>query len=619
MKPPFKDSLLLRIGFALAIIISIGFMGMLSSAFIAEKAQGAAGTINSSGSLRMLSYKVATQLASSERTPQSNTIVMKMVDQFDQRVEALGNFNITSKPSLNQAYGEILRRWQVSVRPSIQSALDGKHLNYADIVDSFAGQIDLFVKLLEDELESDIQLLRLIQIASLMSTIMVIAVIMYLVNTDVLTPLKELLLGARRAQQGDLSVRISYKSNDELGLLGSAFNKMAEQLSQVYNDLEELVWEKTAALEQSNHSLDLLYTMTRRLTESSSETNYTKLLNDIETHIGFSPSSICLSNQDRDSAYQLAVVTPLQTGSLNICGHISCERCLKLDKAQTFEIQHTGANIIRAKVYPITDQGKKFGSLVIEIGEQAVEDWQSRLLETVASHIGIALNSSQRTNQEHRLGLLEERSVIARELHDSLAQALSYLKIQVSRLQALQGTEQQTQQAPAIIDELRGGLNRAYGELRELLTTFRLRIDDNGLGVALKGTIEEYSRKHLIQIELNNQVDSHSLNENQEIHILHLIREALSNIVKHAHADHADVALYVDQHRYIHVTISDNGRGISDEVEQLNHYGLTIMKERAETLHGQVEISNLPAGGTQVALVFPPADQQEQHEEVSNV
>ncbi|NOR51485.1 MAG: HAMP domain-containing protein [Gammaproteobacteria bacterium] len=628
MKSIFKNSLLLRLGMAMTLITSLGFMSMVSSFFIAEETQGAAGAINSAGSLRMLSYKIVTKLSSREDPQQSSAEIGELIAKFDQRIKALGHLNITKETVLNRVHNEILKKWQRTIRPAIQITIDGsrpiggqplsKQILYVDIVELFVGQIDRFVKLLEDSLESKIQLLRLIQISTLLLTILVVAFVMYQVNTDVLIPLRELLMCARKAQQGDLSVRTHYKSGDELGLLGNAFNLMAEDLSKMYDDLEERVKEKTHELEQSNHSLELLYTMTRRFTKSSSDTNYTKLLEDVETYIGLGPSSICLTNEDRESAYQLASIRNPPLGAPDLCNPPNCKRCMSLDRAQTLEIQRPGESSLRVKAYPITDQGKKFGSLLIEIGEGNVKGWQARLLESVASHIGIALNSSQRTNQERRLALLEERGVIARELHDSLAQALSYLKIQVSRLKALQGTDKQAEQAPAIIKELRNGLNSAYRELRELLTTFRLRIDDNGLGVALISTIEEYAKKHPIKISLDNQVDSHFLNENQEIHILHLIREALSNIIKHAHADHAEVALYLDQYSNVHVTITDNGTGIPDETEKLNHYGLTIMKERAETLHGKVDITNNPGGGTQVALVFTPANLEQTNEQPAN-
>ncbi|MDH3353916.1 MAG: histidine kinase [Chromatiales bacterium] len=614
----------------MTLITSLGFASMLSSVFIAEETQGAAGAINTAGSLRMLSYKIVTKLDATEHSSQSRSNVNELINTFEQRINALGHLNLTNEPVLEHAHDVILKKWQRTIRPAIQITLDNSFpvnpqtlphqpIPYVDIIERFVGQIDRFVKLLEDDLESKIQLLRLIHISSLLLTIMIIIILMYLVNTDILTPLRELLMCARKAQQGDLSVRTQHQSSDELGLLGNAFNQMAEDLSKMYNDLEGRVKEKTHELEQSNHSLDLLYTMTRRFTESSSETNYTKLLEDIETHIGFGPSSICLSNDDRESAYQLASIRNIQSGVPDLCNPPNCERCMSLDKAQTLEILRPGLTSLRVKSYPITDQGKKFGTLIVEIGQENVADWQARLLESVASHIGIAINSTQRTNQERRLGLLEERGVIARELHDSLAQSLTYMKIQVSRLKALQGTEKQISLAPAIIEELRSGLNSAYRELRELLTTFRLRIDNSGLGVALISTIEEYSKKHPIKIELSNQVDSHFLNENQEIHILHLIREALSNIVKHAHADHAKVSLYLDQYSNVHVTIIDNGTGIpDDEIAKQNHYGMAIMKERAKTLNGQIDITDNPGGGTQVALVFSPANLEQKTEQSIN-
>jgi two-component system nitrate/nitrite sensor histidine kinase NarX len=75
------------------------------------------------------------------------------------------------------------------------------------------------------------------------------------------------------------------------------------------------------------------------------------------------------------------------------------------------------------------------------------------------------------------LALLEERAVIARELHDSLAQSLSYLKIQVGRLQLLPGGAEAAAQARDIVTELREGLNGAYRQLRELIATFRLKME----------------------------------------------------------------------------------------------------------------------------------------------
>ncbi|MCW8982973.1 MAG: type IV pili methyl-accepting chemotaxis transducer N-terminal domain-containing protein, partial [Gammaproteobacteria bacterium] len=167
MKSIFKNSLLLRLGLAMTLITSLGFISMVSSVFIAEETQGAAGAINSAGSLRMLSYKIATKLGSRMPSQQSSDSVNQLVEKFDQRINALGQLNITNKPVLKQAQAEILKRWNITIRPTINAALNSSvtineqpsYIRYADIVEQFVSQIDHFVKLLEDSLESDIQLL----------------------------------------------------------------------------------------------------------------------------------------------------------------------------------------------------------------------------------------------------------------------------------------------------------------------------------------------------------------------------------------------------------------------------------------------------------------------------
>src|SRR5690625_2362140 len=102
-----------------------------------------------------------------------------------------------------------------------------------------------------------------------------------------------------------------------------------------------------------------------------------------------------------------------------------------------------------------------------------LDDWQQQLIESVADQLALALSLQAEEDNARRLTLVHERTVIARELHDSLAQALSYLKIQVTRLnRALAKDDKATLQD--VSNELQEGLNSAYRQLRELLTTFRL-------------------------------------------------------------------------------------------------------------------------------------------------
>lgn len=95
--------------------------------------------------------------------------------------------------------------------------------------------------------------------------------------------------------------------------------------------------------------------------------------------------------------------------------------------------------------------------------------------------IGVAVGAERRIEQSRRLALLEERAVIARELHDSLAQSLAYLKIQASRLQGAMGSPDRNGEAAEILSELREGLSGTYRQLRELISTFRMKREDEGL------------------------------------------------------------------------------------------------------------------------------------------
>ena len=234
-----------------------------------------------------------------------------------------------------------------------------------------------------------------------------------------------------------------------------------------------------------------------------------------------------------------------------------------------------------------------------------------RSLEAVAHHIGIAINITRRATESRRLALLEERSVIARELHDSLAQSLSYLKIQVARLNVTLNQPDGVNAATPIIEELREGISRAYRQLRELLTTFRLKIDGPGLSAALEETVEEFRGRSGIAISLDNRLGSCQLTANEEIHVLHIIREALANVTRHSKAEKAEVSIFYDNDsERVIISIEDNGIGIDEEAERRDHYGLAIMNERASGLGGTIQISRVPKGGTRVNLVFTPQRQQ---------
>lgn len=242
--------------------------------------------------------------------------------------------------------------------------------------------------------------------------------------------------------------------------------------------------------------------------------------------------------------------------------------------------------------------------LLIEMDrERMLESHEVQLLELTSKLLEMVIGYNERDREGRRLALLEERTAIARELHDSLAQSLSFMKIQIARLQS----SARKDQSEDVVVELRQGLDNAYRELRELLATFRVHLDVRGLGVALQFAVDEFSQRSTLLISLDNQLDNCRLNVNEEFHILHIVRESLSNIVRHADAKNVMISLASCKlNGTVVITIDDDGIGYKPLADGQGHYGHTIMKERAYSLGGTIEVSERRTGGTRVRLVFTP-------------
>jgi two-component system nitrate/nitrite sensor histidine kinase NarX len=204
------------------------------------------------------------------------------------------------------------------------------------------------------------------------------------------------------------------------------------------------------------------------------------------------------------------------------------------------------------------------------------------------------------------LALFEERSAIARELHDSLAQSLSYLKIQVTRLSSLRKSGAGDDKIEDVEANLSEGLNLAYQELRKLLKTFRLQMDERGLALTLAEEITEINARSGINIQLNYQFNTSPFTVSEEIHVLYIVREALANVEKHSGAKHAMVRVCSSKDESIRVSIEDDGGGFKLPETEMGHYGMTIMQERAHSLNGTLEVGATSTGGICVDLTFFP-------------
>jgi two-component system nitrate/nitrite sensor histidine kinase NarX len=201
---------------------------------------------------------------------------------------------------------------------------------------------------------------------------------------------------------------------------------------------------------------------------------------------------------------------------------------------------------------------------------------------------------------------MEERTAIAGELHDSLAQSLAYMKIQVARLQQALDREKHPADVAQAARELREGLSAAYRVVRDLIAAFRVRMGPGGLLSSVQATVDEFSQRSGLDISFVHDLGRCQLGVNEEFHVMQVIREAVSNTVRHARAYHVWVSMHYGPEHLLTVIVDDDGRGLTNPYVDANHYGLSIMRERASSLGGEVSVVHRPGGGTRVQLAFAP-------------
>jgi len=627
----FRHSLLLSLGIVMTTISLLAFASMAASLFIADTIQGEATAINLTGALRMRSYQISDSLIYDVPGEQHWRETHKLLIEFKKQLTKHELLNIipdNPDDKIFIAYKKIESQWAEKIEPLFEVFLDEQNTKkqpnltirkdtvaniryqYGLVITAFVDNINYLVTLIEEDAETKIQQLRIYQYISLALTIFLVLIALILVYKRVHIPMKELLTGAERVSNKDFTYVTTYTGGDELGQLGLAYNSMTKDLSEIYDELEDRVKQKTIDLERGNCSMELLYKTVRRLNEAvSPHHTFPFILNDIERLIGTEKGAICLSDQSQEEGVILS--STFKTNEINelICDKTKCSTCLSNNKSGIIELPNSNNEKKEVITIPISHQNKNYGLLIIESSNTInIQEWQKQLFGSIADHIGIAINLSRKMTESRRLSLMEERGVIARELHDSLAQSLTFMKIQVSRLTALMKNSVIENEATDVIQELKIGLNSAYRELRELLTTFRLKIDDDDFRIALEKTITEFNGRGSTLITCENNIIYFDLTPNEEIHILQLIREALSNIVQHSKATKAVISLKYNDSAGMSISITDNGQGINDIESKQHHYGLIIMNERAQTLNGELNISKQVNGGTSVELTFIPCN-----------
>ncbi|WP_413453789.1 nitrate/nitrite two-component system sensor histidine kinase NarQ [Erwinia persicina] len=509
--------------------------------------------INLAGSLRMQVYRLSWDI--STHSPLSaQHIADYQRTLHSPALKALDRFYVPAP--VRQGYRELL----VTARQTA-SATVGNHQQVINEVD----KIDQFVLALQHWAELKMRMAALACLLGLLAITLRVWFILRHIRQQVVGPLQQLVSASEAIEQRRFHFPpLSTSLPNELGVLARAFTRMSTELEKSWRAMSLNVEEKTADLTQANRRLRLLYACSQQLSHS------------IKGQEAFQQTLRLVSDHEKLSYIELS--TP-EFGRLS-AGHRLPDRVW-----QTLPL------------HPHPEQ-PPCGVL-----RWQAEESESPLMKSVASLLVHALELWQAQQQVQSLLLLEERATIARELHDSLAQSLTFLRIQLVRLKRTLNAEATA--AREIVTEFEEALSTANRQLRELLTTFRLTIEPASLTRALEQVIAPLRQQTNAPIVLKGQLEVR-LPAQQHIHVLQIVREALLNAVQHANSTEITVSGDYDAASGLTIAVTDNGVGIASLEEPEGHYGLTIMHERAARLNGQLTIVRHTHGGTGVSLHFKP-------------
>ena len=526
---------------------------------------GDARAINASGSLRMQSYRLMFYANSGSEE------AVDKIKEFENTLysDALKRSLDWKTPEvLKQQYQLVIHKWKV-MRSYIEE--ENSRL-YAAALKDFVDTIDLLVLETEHYAAFKLKLLAVSQIIGLGLMLFIAFLAVRFTKKKVVVPLQQLMESANTISKGNFNVEMPKTEYVELTALSNAFESTAKELSALYQDLEGQVQDKTLALTRTNNELKLLYDNLVMLHSGKLEISSLKAaLNQLRAH---EPETFLRLVIVQDNEEELVIEAdggwPKET------------------KSQTH--------------FPLDFESNQLGYL--EANSSKEPNYQ--LFENFAIMLARSIVIYNAGEQRQQLALMEERGVIARELHDSIGQILSFLKIQVSLLSKGLDKTCRSPQVELQISEINEGVNTAYVQLRELLSTFRLTIKDPNLSHAIEAMLEQLRSQSNVKISLDYKLPMQLLGAHQHIHVLQLTREATLNAIKHADANEINIRCFKSSDTHVTITISDNGVGIEQVKKRDQHFGIGIMHERASRLSGIVDFSGNPEGGTRVTLKFPP-------------
>ncbi len=602
------------------VALALTLLMVSGTLWLSWQLEGSSAAINDSGSLRMRAYRLALTLQQGAAASQ----IDQQVAQIDAILAEL-NVGNPARPVMLPATDPVRRQfelvrdnWHAKMRPlALNQETDS--VNYVAQVPVFTQQVDQLVALVESNSAQSTRLLRFSQFVLIALAIVGTVAITYLLYLWIIRPLARLHAGLKRMAAHEFEVRLPVETDDEFGQLTRGFNRMAQELDALYRGLEMRVQHKTAQLEAQNRELSALYSMAEFLAHPDTIESLSRgFLQRICATFKADGGSLRLLSTDGAKMHlvtseglsdEMAEKEYSQGQSDCICtratenGTTIIRDFRNTPHTESYPCEKEGYVAISA--FQIVAQQRVIGSFALHFRQAcALNAVDTQLLQTFGQQLGAALESLRLQAREKQLAVIEERNLVSQGLHDSLAQSLNFLNLQVQMLERELKADR-PDKALAHLPLLRSGVEQSYQDVRELLANFRSRLESVDLQSGLADILARLRLQTGIETKLDIRGDGSPLPAEQQLQLLFIVQEALSNIRKHAQARQVTVNLLNRQD--FQLEIIDDGCGF-DPAQQAarsqDHFGLRIMRERAEKMQGVLTVQSAPGQGCKVVFAL---------------
>ena len=618
----------IQVVFLAVALVSIGLTLLVS-----WRLEGSAAAINDAGSLRMRTYRLAYLAEEARRAPDPATATLMRDDiaTFQRIVATLRTGDparplfVPKTPEIDGEFAMLDREW-AALQPVLLAAAErGTGSGERWRVEQFVATVDRLVATIERNIAETTSLLRGIQLALVALAVTGATALIYLSFLFIIRPVHQLEDGLKRMGQGDLAARLPVQSTDEFGQLAIGFNHMAAQLEQSYRTLESRVEEKTRSLARQNTRLSTLYDMTAFLNAPSSQEDLCRgFLRRVIAVTGAVSGAVRLVARDGETLHLF--VEESMPASL-----VEKEHCLKRGECACGEAVNRASAVVHVlggkrlpitvtlphcreagygavAAFPIAAQHQVLGIYNLFFAEaREISAEERHMLESLGQHLGVAIESLRLVSKERELAASEERSLLAQELHDSIAQSLAFLNLQVQMLRRALAADNAAESA-RVADEIQAGVQESYADVRELLVHFRTRSGEGDLEHGVRTLVTRFERQTGLPVSLALDGQTVPLEPDAQLQVMHILQEALSNVRKHAGATRVEVE--VRRGPGHHFVVRDDGRGFdpaAGPADASEHVGLRIMRERAQRIGAALEVRSQPGRGTEIALSLPVA------------